>query len=136
MALGDINIFSWKSKATQEQEQADYEKWAFPYGPKQREKLTKLLLEVFPKENEALTLIPFLTCKELFAKICKSPDLFDYTIGKMLTDVKKYKNIIRKKEMPLYVALVVADARITADLDYPTAKQIRDMAEGFTVTKT
>ena len=136
MALGDWNVFSWKSKAQQQQEQADYEKWAFPYGQLQREKLVKLLLEVFPKESEATTLIPFLTCKELFGKICKTPDMFDEAIGKMLTDVKKYKRVIRKKEMPTYVAVVVADAKINADCEYPTAQQIRDMAAGFTVTKT
>jgi hypothetical protein len=136
MALGDFNLFTWKSKAQQAQEQSDYEILAFPYGQKQRENLVKLLHEVFPKESEATTLIPFLTCKELFGKICKTPDMFDVAIGKMLTDVKKYKRIIRKKEMPYYVALVVADARIGEDCEYPSAQQIRDMAEGFAVTKT
>jgi hypothetical protein len=67
------------------------------------------MLEIFPKETEATTLIPFLTAKELFYNICKTPDLFDEAIRKMLTDVKKYKRIIRKVEMPVYVALVVAD---------------------------
>jgi hypothetical protein len=136
MALGDWNLFTWKSKTTLAQEQADYEKWAFPYGEKQRKNLVNLLLQVFPKENEATTLIPFLTAKELFGKICKTPDLFDYAIGKMLTDVKKYKRIIRKKDMPMYVALVVADARIDQNCAYPSAQQIRDMAAGFEVTKT
>ena len=136
MALGDWSIFSWKSKTQQQQEQVDYEKWAFPYGQKQREKLVKLMLEIYPKENEATTLIPFLTCKELFGKLCKTPDMFDEAIGKMLTDVKKYKRIIRKKDMPMYVALVVADSRIDEDCNYPTAQQVIDMASGFTVTKT
>jgi hypothetical protein len=136
MALGEWSAFSWKSKTQQQQEQVDYEKWAFPYGQKQRTNLVKLLLEVFPKENEATTLIPFLTCKELFGKMCKTPDMFDETIGKMLTDVKKYKRIIRKKDMPTYVALVVADAKIDAECEYPTAQQIIDMAKGFEVTKT
>ncbi|SHH82999.1 hypothetical protein SAMN02745823_01088 [Sporobacter termitidis DSM 10068] len=136
MALEDYHLFTWKSKAQQEQEQVDYEKWAFPYGQKQRDNLVKLMLEVFPKENEATTLIPFLTCKELFGKLCKTPDMFDYAIGKMLTDVKKYKRVIRKKEMPLYVALVVADARIGEDCEYPSAQQVKDMAAGFAVTKT
>ena len=136
MALGEWNVFSWKSKSQQQQDQDDYEKWAFPYGQKQRERLVKLLLELFPKENEATTLIPFLTCKELFEKICKTPDMADTAISKMLNDVKKYKRIIRKKDMPTYVALVVADSRIDAECDYPTAQQIKNMAEGFVVTKT
>lgn len=136
MALGDYNILNWKSKSQQQQEQADYEKWAFPYGQPQREKLVKLMLEVFPKENEASVLIPFLTCKELYCKLAKTPDLADYAIEKLLNEVKKYKKIIRKNEMPTYVALVVADQKINENLEYPAAQQIKDMAAGFVVTKT
>lgn len=136
MALGDLNLFTWKSKTQQQQEQADYEKWAFPYGQPQRDKLVKLMLEVFPKESEQTVLIPFLTCKELFCKLAKTPDLVDYAIGKLLTDIKKYKRIIRKQDMPTYVALVVADSRVDERIEYPTAQQIKDMASGFLVTKT
>jgi hypothetical protein len=136
MALGDYNVLSWKNKAQLKQEQIDYEKWAFPYGQPQRERLVKLMLEVFPKESEPTVLIPFLTCKELFCKYAKTPDLTDYAIEKLLTEVKKYKRIIRKQEMPTYVALVVADQRIDENLDYPAAQQIKDMATGFLVTKT
>ncbi len=131
MALGEINIFSWKSKEQQKLEQADYEKWAFPFGPAQREKLVKLMLEVFPKENEQTVLIPFLTCKELYCKFAKTPDQSDYAIKSLLTNIKKYKRIISKHEMPTYVALVVADQKIDENLEYPTAQQIKDMAEGL-----
>jgi hypothetical protein len=134
--IGDGTFYIWKSKAQQKQEQEDYEKWAFPYGQAQREKLVSLLLKVFPRETEATTLIPFLTCKEIYSKLCKTPDLTDYAINRLLTDIKKYKRIIRKNEMPLYVALVVADSRIDENLEYPTAEQIKEMAAGFLVTKT
>lgn len=134
--IGDGTFYIWKSKAQQKQEQEDYEKWAFPYGAAQREKLVALLLKVFPKESEATTLIPFLTCKELYGKLAKTPDLVDFAINKLLTDIKKYKRIIRKNEMPLYVALVVADSRIDEKLEYPTTEQIKEMAQGFLVTKT
>ncbi len=136
MALGEMNFFIWKSKSQLKEEQDNYEQWAFPFGQPQREKLVKLMLEVFPKENEATVLIPFLTCKELYMKLCKTPDLADFAIGKMLTEVKKYKRIIRKNEMPTYVALVVADSRINEKIEYPTADQIKAMAAGFLVTKT
>ena len=72
MGLGDFNFFIWKSKAQIQKEQEEYEKWAFPYGQPQREKLVKLMLEIFPKENEATVLIPFLTCKE-FSVIWRRP---------------------------------------------------------------
>jgi hypothetical protein len=136
MALGEYGMFVWKNKTQQKEEEENYEKWAFPYGQAQREKLVKLMLEVFPKEKEASVLIPYLTCKELYSKLCKTPDLADYAIERLLVDVKKYKRIITKNEMPLYVALVVADSRIDAKLEYPTAEQIIAMAKGFAVTKT
>ncbi len=134
MALGEFNFFVWKSKAQAQKEEDEYAKWAFPYGPQQREKLVKLMLEVFPKENETTTLIPFLTCKELYSKICNAPDLSDYAIERLMA-MQKYKRIIRKQDMPYYVALVVADSRIDENLEYPTADEIRDMAKGFIVTK-
>ncbi len=135
MALGDFNFFVWKSKEQVKKEEEDYAQWAFPYGKEQREKLVKLLLEIFPKENEATTLIPFLTCKELYLKFCKSPDLSDYAVEKLM-EMQKYKRLIRKSDMPYYVALVVADARIDENLEYPAADEIRSMAKGFMVTKS
>lgn len=135
MALGDINLLSWKSKEQQQREQEEYEKWAFPYGTKQRGALVKLMLEVFPKENEQTTLIAFLTCKELFQKACKTPDMVTAAIEKMLTDVKQYKRLVRKKDMPYYLALVLADKKISADCVYPTAQEIITTAEGFTAGK-
>lgn len=134
MALGEFNFAIWKSKEQVKNEEEEYAQWAFPYGPQQREKLLKLMLEVFPKESEPSTLIPFLTCKELYSKICKTPDLADYAIGKMI-EMQKYKRLIRKQDMPYYVALVVADSRIDENLEYPTPDEIRSMAKGFMVTK-
>ncbi|NLV50233.1 MAG: hypothetical protein GXY20_06010 [Clostridiales bacterium] len=131
MALGDINLFSWKSKEQQKQEMETYEKWAFPFGQAQRDKLVKLMLELFPKESEPTVLIPFLTCKELYCKLAKTPDQADYAINKLLTDIKKYKRIIRKRDMPTYVALVSADQKVDENLEYPTAQQIRDMVASF-----
>jgi hypothetical protein len=128
MALGDYAILSWKSKKKQKNEAVEYEQWAFPYGAAQREKLQTLLLEVFPKETVATTLIPFLTARELYEGFCKSPDLEDYAIDRMLNGLKKYKRIIRKSEMATYVALVLANSRVDADLTYPTADDIRAKA--------
>jgi hypothetical protein len=127
MALGEWQIFSWKSRSKQKEEDAAYEKWAFPYGAPQREKLTKLLLEVYPRESVATTLIPFLTCRELYEDVCKNMSSGD-AVDKLLNDMKKYKRIIKKKDMPTYLALVLADARLDADLAYPTADEIRESA--------
>ena len=125
MPLGEIPIFSWKSKATKAKEAAEYEKWAFPHGQKQRENLEKLLLAIFPKEIISHTLIPFLTCKELYETViqnnsCSSDDAVDLLIN----TTKNYKRIIKKDNMTTYIALVLADARIDENAEYPTAESI------------
>ena len=129
MALGEFTLFTWKSRATQQKEQEDYAKWAFPYGERQREKLQALLLSVYPKESIPTTLIPFLTCKELYESILKKSGSRDETVDVMLNKQKKYKRIIKKKDMATYIALVQADAEIGEECRYPEADEIRARAE-------
>lgn len=126
MPLNELSIFQWKRKTEMKKDQDEYEKWAFPYGEKQRENLLALLLAVFPKGDVPSTLIPFLTCKELYDTAMKdtgrsSEDNVDMLINKQ----KKYKTIIKKKDMPTYIALVLADAAIDERCEYPSAEAIR-----------
>ncbi|MDR1329099.1 MAG: hypothetical protein LBK23_05825 [Oscillospiraceae bacterium] len=123
--LGQTRIFSWKSKREQEAEAEAYEKWAFPYGTAQREKLQALLLELFPKESAAMTLIPFLTCKELFEDARREHETDELAARHLIYEVKKYKSVIRKDEMRVYTALVLADRRAGESLEYPSAEEIR-----------
>jgi hypothetical protein len=68
-----------------------------------------------------------LTCRELYEDVCKnSPS--DVAVDKLLNDMKKYKRIIKKKDMPTYLTLVLANARLGEDLEYPTADEIREGA--------
>jgi len=129
MALGEWGMFSWKSKATQEREQEDYALWAFPHGEKQRENLEKLLLEVYPRETVPTTLIPFLTCKELYEGVLKKTGSREEAIETLINNVKKYKQIIKKKNMTTYIAFVLADAGIDESCEYPTADEIRASAQ-------
>jgi len=128
MALGDFPLFSWKSKKAQAKEMSEYEQWAFPHGEKQRENLTALLLEVFPKESVPNTMIPFLTCKELF-DTAREKNSQDGAVDAMINIQKTYKRIIKKNDMPIYLALVLADAQIDENANYPTADAIRARAE-------
>jgi len=125
MALGEFQLFTWKSKATQENEQIEYEKWAFPYGQKQRDNLQTLLLEVFPKESVVTTLVPFLTCKELYEGILRKCGGRDQAVDTLLNTQKKYKRLIHRKHMASYIALVLADANIDESCEYPTADEMR-----------
>jgi len=124
MALGENQIFQWKSKATQAKELEEYEKWAFPYGEKQRENLEKLLLEMHPRQKIAMLLIPFLTCKELYEGVLKKYGSRDAAVDMLVNQQRKYKGIIKKKEMTTYLALVLADAEIDESCQYPQAETV------------
>ena len=128
MALGEYTLFQWKSKATQEKEQEEYARWAFPYGDKQRENLQALLLTVYPRESIPTTLIPFLTCKELYEGILKKSGSRDEALDTIINKQKKYKRIVRKKDMTTYLALVLADAEVDEQCEYPDAEAIRAKA--------
>lgn len=126
MALGDFQLFQWKSKSTQKTEQEQYEKWAFPYGQQQRDNLEALLKVVCPKESGSMALVPFLTCKELYEGVLKKTGTRELAVDTLLNTQKKYKGIIRKKEMSTYLALVIADANVDESCRYPTADEIRE----------
>jgi len=128
MALGEYHLFTWKSKATQQKEQEDYEAWAFPFGEKQREALQTLLFEIYPKESVPTTLIPFLTCKELYEGILKKTGSREEAVDVMINKQKKYKQIIKKKTMATYLAVVLADADIDEQCDYPAAEAVLEKA--------
>ena len=129
MALGEYTLFTWKSKATQEKEQEEYARWAFPYGEKQRENMQNLLLSLYPKESIPTTLIPFLTCKELYEGVLKKSASRDEALDVLINKQKKYKRIIKKKDMTMYIALVLADADIDERCEYPAADVIRTRAQ-------
>ena len=126
MSLGDYQIFQWKSKSTQQKEQEEYEKWAFPHGKAQQDNLQALLLAVFPKETIPTTLIPFLTCKELYEGVLKKAGRRDVAVDTLINTQKKYKRIIKKKDMPTYIALVLADEAIDESCEYPSVDVIRE----------
>jgi hypothetical protein len=124
-------MFSWKSKATQQKEQKEYAAWAFPYGQKQRDSIEKLLKEIYPKENASIALVSFLTCKELYEAVINKtgPCENNVLIDKMLNEHKRYKQIIKMKDIPIYIALVIADSNIDDQCEYPAADEIRALAQ-------
>ncbi|MCL2152196.1 MAG: hypothetical protein FWH57_04430 [Oscillospiraceae bacterium] len=134
MALGEINLFSWKSKDKRQKDQEEYAVWAFPYGQKQRGNLEGLLRDLLPKESTSISLVAYLTCKELYEGAVKSADTDASdgnatAIGIVMKDQKRYRQIIKSKDMPTYIALVMADANIDEQCVYPTADEIRASAQ-------
>ena len=129
MARREFSMFTWKSKATQQKEMEDYGAWAFPYGQKQRDNLEALLKEVFPKEPITTALVQFLTCKELYEEVLDKTGSYNIAIEELINSQKKYKQLIKKKDIVVYVALVLADSTIDEECEYPTGEEILEGAK-------
>ena len=129
MAIGDYQWLSFKNKKTRERDAKEYEEWAFPFGERQRDAVTAILKELFPREDAAIALICHLTAKELVSRyhdIIDMPEHHDFAIKNMAKDFKKYRHMFGKGVTRyIYAALGMADLDITEDLNYPTAEEIR-----------
>jgi len=121
----DFGLFVWKNKAEREEEQAVYGEWAFPYGPQQKESIEDLLRALFPKGDVVYNLIKYLTCRELYEKELKTAKNQDAAADRMINHVRKFRNVLKESEMPVYLAIVLADAAIDENLEYPSANVIR-----------
>ena len=125
MALGEFRLFQFKNREQREKEEREYAAWAFPNGDLQRENLTALVRELKPKESTPIFITSFLTCKELYEMTLEKSDSRENAIEKMLNGIKSYNQLIRPKEMPMYLALVLADKDIDERCEYPPIEVIK-----------
>ena len=128
MALGEFKLFNFKSKQQREKEEREYAAWAFPYGDLQREKLAELMRELKPREQPQMMMFSFLTCKELYKNQFEESKSREDAIGRFLGAAKNYKQLIRKDDLCMYLALVLSDAEIDEKCGYPGADEIRARA--------
>ena len=129
MALGEWKMFQFKSKKQREKEAAEYAKWAFPYGDLQRERLTNLMRELMPKGAVEIHMASYLTCKELYENTledCESPE--DAT-NKMINIIRSYGQLISANDMPVYLAIVLADADVDENCEYPSVDEVRERVQ-------
>ena len=125
MALGEFKLFQFKSKKQIEKEAKEYALWAFPYGDLQKEKLSALVKELSPKTPVQLSLASFLTCKELYENALENSESRDDAVNNMINVIRSYSQLIKTDEMPLYLALVLADADVDDSCEYPSAEEMR-----------
>jgi len=131
MALGEMKMFQFKSREQLKEEEEEYALWAFPHGEKQRENLCALIKELAPRKNAQSSLISFLTCKELYEKALKKPDSKHDIANHMLNVIKGYQQLVKPTEMPMYLALVMADAEVDESCEYPPADEMSARIQEF-----
>ena len=135
MALGEFKLFQMKSKKQREKEEREYAAWAFPYGDLQKENLKELIYEIKPKASIQIDLASFLTCKELYESVLEDADSREAAIDKLLNVIRNYSQLIKNDEMPMYLALVLADAEVDEKCEYPSADEMRIRIQELTDLK-
>jgi len=135
MALGEFKLFQMKSRKQREKEAKEYAIWAFPYGDLQREHLTALMRELIPKGPVEINMASFLTCKELYEGILDDLETRDAAVDRMINGLRSYGQLIKASEMPVFLALVLADTEVDESCEYPSADEMRERIKELTALK-
>ena len=134
--MGSItDWFTFKSAKQRAREQKQYDRWAFPYGDAQKEKLIQIVKELLPKEDPKAALAVFLMGRQAYGGSFKD-DPEDLAERTEATKLKSLDYLLStqlfgryKKFIPYYKALVLADSKIDETLNYPSVEELRRMAE-------
>jgi len=136
MALGEFRMFQWKSKEQRDKEAKEYAAWAFPHGDKQKKNLEALIHALKPKASLPLSMASFLTCKELYERTLESLESRESAVDKMLNTIGNYNQLIKSDEMPMYLALVLADADLDEECEYPSIEEMHVRIQELNDLKT
>ena len=122
-------FLGFKSQAEIKKQQEEYNIWAFPYGEQQRAALEALMKELLPKESPQFLMFGYLTCKEFYEKHMEKEDSGEFDIVNFGNMLKKRRNVVNRKHLHIYIALVQADKKVDEKCEYPSAAEIMENAE-------
>lgn len=129
------DIFTFKTRKQRERDAQKFNRWAFPYGEPQREKLIAIIKELLPKEEPKAALAVYLMGREAYRGSFKddAEDLAERTEARKLRaldyTLKEQLFGRYKKFIPYYKVLVLADAQVDETLNYPSVEELRRRAE-------
>ena len=127
--------FGMRSAKQKAQDAQNYNRWAFPYGQSQRQKIESILKDLFPDEDPLIAMMLFLQGKEAYTgedplegkgpRNCSEQTRIDYAVGAM----KETLTGRLRKRLPLFLALIVADQQVDETLQYPQKSELLALAE-------
>ena len=134
--MGSIaDWFTFKSAKQRAKEEKLFARWAFPYGDAQKEKITQLIREMMPKEDPKAGVAIFLMGRQAYSGAYDD----DPEELQERTEVQKLESLHKllenqlfgryRKLLPYYKVLVLADAKIDENLNYPSAEELLRQAE-------
>ena len=126
--------FGMKSAKQKAEEARLYERWAFPYGLPQRQKLEVILKELIPEEDSKIAMMLFLQGKQAYTgedplegkgpRHCSEKTRIAYAIRAMEENLRGKM----RPRIARFLALIIADQQIDETLDYPTEEQLLALA--------
>lgn len=130
-----MDMFAFKTPKQRERDAKKFDRWAFPYGEPQRQKVVALLKELLPKEEPKAALAVYLMGREAYRGSFKddAEDLAERTEERKLRalDYQLKEQLFGRyrKFFPYYKVLVLADAQVDETLNYPSVEELRRRAE-------
>ena len=121
--MGLADFFAIKSLRQKKQEQEEYNRWAFPYGQAQLDAVRDLILELMPDEKSTGIAI-YLMGREAYQSA--EGQLALTKAYNTMTDWLTGKH---RRKVYTFLALILADAQVDENLNYPDAETIRKKAK-------
>ena len=139
VAVSIMDLIVPKSARQREADFRKYERWAFPYGADQRKIGEQRLRELLPEDDAVTAMAVYLLGREGYRGHYKEDpeDLLERTEEeKLLGGWQMLKNQLpgsRRKRIPRYLALIIADAQVDESLCYPSAEALAQSAQQLEV---
>ena len=127
MMMGIENWFNFRSEKQRQQDREDYLNLIFPYGEKQKEKITLLLKELFPERKAEMRMFHYLSVRQLLSE--HQDEDIEKILQKTIRTLKKTMNRKEYDDIYSYLALALVDIKIDEKLVYPDFKEIIEKAE-------
>ena len=130
-----MDLFVFKTAKQRERDAKKFDRWAFPYGEPQREKLKEIIKQLLPKEDPKAALAVYLMGRQAYRGSFKddAEDLAERTEAQKIKalDYQLSTQLFGryKKFFPYYKVLVLADAQVDESLNYPSVEELRRRAE-------
>ena len=130
-----MDLFVFKTAKQRERDAKKFDRWAFPYGEPQREKLKEIIKQLLPKEDPKAAMAVYLRGRQAYRGSFKddAEDLAERTEAQKIKalDYQLSTQLFGryKKFFPYYKVLVLADAQVDETLNYPSVEELRRRAE-------
>lgn len=131
--MGFERLFLFQGKMQEEENSRQYESWAFPYGSAQKEKIRRLLQLLVPGQAEGLAFVAYLTGREEY--LGKGGTAGERGVQERLSQAgNRMEKVLHgkdRRDIPVYLSLILADAQVGPDLSYPSPELLRQRAAGL-----